>query len=62
MNDLKPCPWCGAKVNMTYNSLAQKFHVYHSGYVECPFDDITIDQFYAGSLAEAREVWNRRRI
>ena len=57
---LKPCPFCGGTVNIMYNSLGHEFHVYHD-YEECMFDDFTISDYYAKSLSEAYEVWNKRK-
>lgn len=57
---LKPCPFCGGAVSMTYNSGEKAFAIWHKdkscGFIE-PF---WIDQEYAKSLREAEMLWNRR--
>ena len=56
---LKPCPFCGGNVNITYNSLDNEFHIYHDT-EECKFNAFAIDGYYAKSLKEAYEIWNTR--
>ena len=62
MTKLKPCPFCGSKVYMIYNSRDNTFKVYHTytGDVENCFmrEPMMIEQ--CTSLAEAAEAWNRR--
>lgn len=60
MERLKPCPFCGAPVTMSYNSRDRAFKIYHSAndnpycYIIGP---IMLD---AVSLADAAKAWNRR--
>lgn len=60
MEGLKPCPFCGGRVTITYNSLSNVFNVYHvTG--ECHFTEpFQIDGDHVHSLAEARDYWNKR--
>lgn len=62
MAKLKPCPFCGSKVTMTYSSYDNMYHVYHRGdIVMCAMKEpIDIDGYFAKSLTEAEDVWNRR--
>lgn len=57
--NLKPCPFCGGKVSMVYNSFAHAFRVYHSEKKEC-FIGEPIEIYGPKSLQEAAEAWNRR--
>ena len=57
---LKPCPFCGGKVSMTYHSAESAFCIWHIG-VSCAVrEPIEIDGVFVKSLAEAAEAWNRR--
>lgn len=60
MKEIKPCPFCGSKMSVTYNSLGS-FNFWHKEPVVClcaePFQ-ISIDN--AKTLDEAIEFWNRR--
>lgn len=60
--ELKPCPFCGSRVSMTYNSGANKFYVWHLDMTECWIDEpISLPcGDGCGSLDEAAEKWNRR--
>ena len=62
MNELKPCPFCGGKMSMTYSSFDNMFHFYHRGkIVRCyAKEPIDFDGDYVHSLKEAAEAWNRR--
>lgn len=56
---LKPCPFCGSKVSMTYHSGENAFCIWHIGGELCEIEEpIKIDG--VKSLAEAAEAWNRR--
>lgn len=57
---LKPCPFCGAKVSMTYNSAENTFRIWHIGISCAVKEPIEIDGVFVKSLAEAAETWNRR--
>ena len=60
MIKLKPCPFCGGKVSITYSSWNKVFNVWH---VDRPCDmtePMLIDGTKAESLADAYRVWNRR--
>lgn len=63
MRDLKPCPFCGGEVSMTYSSIMQTFNVWHTDR-KCELaEPIQIEQSGAvDSLEKAKKVWNRRRI
>ena len=59
--NLKPCPFCGGKVHLEYNSFIHGFKVYHSGNTkkEC-FIGEPIEIYGPLSLSEASRAWNRR--
>lgn len=60
MEGLKPCPFCGERVSITYNSMDNVFNVWHET-GECHFlEPFQIDGDYVHSLAEARDYWNKR--
>ena len=59
-SDLKPCPFCGGTVNITYNSLSKTYYVNHDT-EECKFNIFEIDGYYAKTLKEAYSIWNTRR-
>ena len=57
---LKPCPFCGGKVSMTYNTGESAFCIWHDG-AECVLEEpFKIDVACAKSFAEAAKAWNRR--
>lgn len=64
MKGLKPCPFCGGKVNIIHSSdygMEDYFAVWHD--LEKDYDCIFIEPLWldcASSLSEARELWNRR--
>lgn len=60
MVELKACPFCGAKVSMTYNSVESAFCIWHIGDSCTLAEPIKIDGIFVKSLAEAAEAWNRR--
>ena len=62
MSELKPCPFCGSDVSLTYSSWDNMFHVYHKGdLVTCAIKEpIDIDGYFAKSLSDAVKAWNRR--
>jgi hypothetical protein len=60
---LKPCPFCGSEVTLTYSSHDNMFHFYHKGDLapQCGAKEpIDFDGYFVKSLAEAAEAWNRR--
>lgn len=59
--ELKPCPFCGGKVTMTYSSYANTFNIWHKD-EKCKLaEPIQIDADDAvDSLSKATEAWNRR--
>lgn len=60
MTDLRPCPFCGGEVSITYCSADNVFSVWHK-YDGCKFKEpMCIDGEYAKSLADARNIWNNR--
>ena len=60
MTELKPCPFCGQPVNMTYNSLDDAFKFYHKGVNDADCCIIEPIMLSAKSLADAAQKWNRR--
>lgn len=62
MDKLKPCPFCGGEMSMTYSSFDNMYHFYHRGIkVRCAAKEpIDFDGDYVYSLKEAAEAWNRR--
>ena len=60
MEQLKPCPFCGSKVTMTYNSYSNTFNVYHDREACALYEPILIDGYLVKSLSEAAKAWNRR--
>ena len=63
MKDLRPCPFCGGEVNITYISSDNVFPVWHKGGTVCKFvEPLYIDGEYAKSLNDARDIWNKRPV
>ena len=62
MSNLKPCPFCGGTVEITYTSYDNMFHIYHRyDVLLCAIKEpIDIDGYFASSLKEAADAWNRR--
>ena len=62
MAELKPCPFCGSKVTMTYSSWDNMYHIYHRyDVILCAIKEpIDIDGYFVKSLSEAADAWNRR--
>ena len=62
-NELKPCPFCGGEVSMTYSSFYNTFNIYHKNGLDeekcCVCDPVQL-KGELRSLAMATEVWNRR--
>ena len=57
-SDLKPCPFCGGEVSLTYNSMDKAFSIWHR-FNKCAMaEPMKLDE--AESLADAAEKWNRR--
>lgn len=60
MKEIKPCPFCGSNMSVTYNSLGS-FNFWHCGDKDCSINEplqISVDK--AKTLNEAIELWNRR--
>ena len=57
---LKPCPFCGVKVSMTYNAADNTFNFWHIGTSCALVEPIRIDGDLVKNIAEAVEAWNRR--
>jgi hypothetical protein len=58
MCELKPCPFCGGKTNITYNSSDNTFSIWHTN-IRCGVaEPIKIDS--AVTFDEAAKIWNRR--
>lgn len=63
MSKLKPCPFCGHKVTLTYSSFDNMFNFWHSenGPITCfAAEPIQFDGYFVKSLEEAADAWNRR--
>lgn len=59
--ELKPCPFCGVKVLLTYHSAGNTFNFWHKGVNSCAAKDpIEFDGDMVKSLKEASDAWNRR--
>lgn len=62
MTDLRPCPFCGGEVSITYHSMDNVFSIWHK-YDGCKFiEPMYIDGKYAKSLSDARNIWNKRSV
>lgn len=61
MDKLKPCPFCGQPVSLSYGSFDHAFKIRHAKHEDgwrCYIvEPIMLD---AVSLADAAEAWNRR--
>lgn len=56
--NLKPCPFCGGDVCLTYNSMDKAFNIWHR-FNKCAMaEPMRLDD--AESLADAAGKWNRR--
>ncbi|MBR4855274.1 MAG: hypothetical protein IKU94_01450 [Bacteroidaceae bacterium] len=63
MYELKACPFCGGKVNLTYYSAENEYRIWHNwdNTKECFLQEpIRLDGERIKSLGEAAEAWNRR--
>ena len=61
MEELKPCPFCGVKVSLTYHSADNTYNFWHKGVNSCAAKDpIEFDGDMVKSLKEASDAWNRR--
>lgn len=60
MEKLKPCPFCGGEVVLSYGK--GNFHFRHRECGECMFFEFVCYGMTngVGCLAEAAEAWNRR--
>lgn len=62
MTDLRPCPFCGGEVSITYISADNVFSIWHK-YDGCKFiEPMYIDGKDAKSLSDARNIWNERSV
>lgn len=59
MEKLKPCPFCGGRVSITYNSGVNAFAVWHTK-APCFIEPFWISGDDAKTLNEAYAFWNRR--
>jgi len=60
MKELKPCPFCGGRVNIIGSSRLKGFLVLHTTDAHERCFQFEIDWGEADSLQEAKEIWNRR--
>ena len=60
MTNLKPCPFCGDSVNITYMSFENVFAIWHNNKVCSLIEPQYISGEDAKSLSEARDIWNKR--
>ena len=60
MIELKPCPFCGAPVTMSYSSRDKTFKIYHSVNDNSYCNIIEPIMLEAVSLTDAAKAWNRR--
>lgn len=62
MKRLKPCPFCGRKVEVQYYSEEKAFAFWHKGEEEdcCFIEPFWLSIKKAKSLDEAAAYWNRR--
>lgn len=63
MYELKTCPFCGGKVNLTYYSGSNEYHIWHNwdNSAECFVGEpIVLPGNQLKSLSEAAKAWNRR--
>lgn len=62
LDRLKPCPFCGGEVSITYISADNCFCVWHKDDI-CKFiEPLWIDGEYAKSLKDAQAIWNNRMV
>lgn len=57
--NIRECPFCGTKVNITYSSFNRVFNVWHEDSSRCNIIE-PIMLTGAKSLTEAYTIWNRR--
>jgi len=63
MKGLRPCPFCGGEVNISYVSGDNCFSVWHKYETMCKFiEPFWIDGEYAKSLKDAKDIWNKRPV
>lgn len=60
MDKLKPCPFCGGKVSVTYNSCSKSYNFWHKSKNCAAVEPIRFDGCKLKSLNEAIDAWNRR--
>lgn len=60
VEELKPCPFCGGNVSITYNTGDTAFCIWHKNVVCVLEEPFKIDATRSNSFAEATKVWNRR--
>lgn len=59
MAELKPCPFCGGRVYVSYWSGTQNFYIFHYEKKKCPVLEVELDGTKMQSLDDAIEAWNR---
>lgn len=62
MEKLKPCPFCGGEVVLSYSSKGN-YAFRHKMYGVCPFEEIDLwvtPIHDVRSLADAKREWNKR--
>lgn len=61
MKEIKPCPFCGSKISVFYDSLGS-FNFWNKEPIACLCNEpVQISTDTAKTLNEAIEFWNNRR-
>lgn len=58
-NELKPCPFCGGSVSITYNSFENAYAVWHKVSDCALIEPLWIEG--AETLEDATKIWNTRK-
>lgn len=58
--EMRPCPFCGGEMTVSFASRPRRFKFAHKGLRNCYFYAFEVDPVAAETLAEAIKAWNRR--